>query len=116
MPYADGRFRLKSRVSIHIDDLHLKASITISGSTPDSPAWYEVDRRSDLVAELAAYTTPSDLLDLGATLHRYDDADTEEIRAILDAQALRTRRRSAERLAAGFDRAECVTKFGMISS
>jgi len=44
------------------------------------------------VAELAAYTTPSDLLDLGATLDRYDDADTEEIRAILHAQALRTRR------------------------
>jgi hypothetical protein len=87
-----ARFRLKSRLSIHIDDLHLTASITISGSMPECPTRYEVDHRRDLVAELAAYTTPSDLLDLGATLDRYDDADTEEIRAILHAQALRTRR------------------------
>jgi hypothetical protein len=85
------RFRLKSQVSIHIDDLRLTASITISGSTPDSPTRYEVDRRRDLAAELAAYTTPSDLLDLGATLDRYDDADTEEIRAILGAPVPRTR-------------------------
>ena len=87
-----ARFRLKSRLSIHIDDFHLSASMTISGSTPAAPVRFEVDHRRDLAAELATYTSPSDLLDLGATLDRYDDADTEEIRAILDAQALRTRR------------------------
>ena len=86
-------FRLKSRLSIHIDDLHVTASITIRGSVREGPIRYdEADQRRDLVADLAAYTAPSDLLDLGATLDRYDDADTEEIRAILDAQALRTRR------------------------
>jgi hypothetical protein len=86
------RFRLKSRLSIHIDDLHLTASMTISGSMPAAPVRSEVDHRRDLAAELATYTTPADLLDLGATLDRYDDADTGEIRAILDAQALRARR------------------------
>jgi hypothetical protein len=81
------RFRLKSRVSIEIDDLHLTASITIGGSTPDRPTRYEVCNYCDLAAELGEYRTPSDVLDLQAALDRYDDADTQDIRAILDNQA-----------------------------
>lgn len=41
-----------------------------------------------LERELAAYTSESDLNDLGAILDRYDDAETAEIRGILAAQHL----------------------------
>jgi hypothetical protein len=82
-----ARFRLRSRVSIEIDDLRLTASITIGGSTPHRPTRHEVCDYCDLAAELAEYKTPSDVLDLQAALDRYDDADTHDIRAILDTQA-----------------------------
>ncbi len=39
--------------------------------------------------DLDTYTTDSDLNDLGATLDRYDDDDTRDIRAILAAQRYR---------------------------
>jgi hypothetical protein len=39
--------------------------------------------RQSLERELAAYTSESDLNDLGAILDRYSEADTAEIRSIL---------------------------------
>ena len=82
-----GWFRWKSHMSLEINDLRLTMSVSISASTPERPERREVGHRRDLAAELAQYTTPSELLDLHAALDRYDDADTEDIRAILDAQA-----------------------------
>ena len=79
------RFRFKARVSLEIDDFRLSARIDVRGS--DRPARPELRDRGDLAAELAAYTTPADLRDLEAVLDRYDDADTDEIRAILEGQA-----------------------------
>ncbi|HTU77062.1 MAG TPA: hypothetical protein VMG38_26430 [Trebonia sp.] len=43
-------------------------------------------RRRRLWRELAQYTTTDDLNDLEATVARYDDADTRDIRRILAAQ------------------------------
>ena len=42
--------------------------------------------RKSLAHELAAYTSDSDLNDLGAILDQYSDADTAEIRRILAGQ------------------------------
>lgn len=39
--------------------------------------------------DLETYTTDSDLNDLSATLDRYDDADTRDLRRILAAQRYR---------------------------
>jgi hypothetical protein len=48
-------------------------------------------RRRLLAAELATYTSESDLNDLGALLDSYPDGQTHEIRQILAAQQLRRR-------------------------
>jgi hypothetical protein len=45
-------------------------------------------RRRALAAELAAYTSQSDLNDLGALLDSYPDGQTQEIRDILAGQQL----------------------------
>ena len=42
------------------------------------------EARADLAHQLAVFTSPSDLLDLSAILARYDDAETEDIRNIVD--------------------------------
>jgi hypothetical protein len=42
--------------------------------------------RKTLERELSAYTSPTDLDDLGAILDQYSDEDTEHIRRILAAQ------------------------------
>lgn len=36
--------------------------------------------------ELAGYASPADRLDLGSTLDRYPDSDTDEMRRFLSAQ------------------------------
>ena len=46
-------------------------------------------RRRLLAAELATFTSQSDLNDLGALLDSYPDAQTHEIRQILAAQQWR---------------------------
>jgi hypothetical protein len=46
-------------------------------------------RRRQLAAELATYTTESDLNDLCALLDTYPDAQTYEIRQILGQQRMR---------------------------
>ncbi len=43
-------------------------------------------RRQSLARDLASYTSENDLNDLGATLDRYDEADTRVIRRILATQ------------------------------
>ncbi len=45
-------------------------------------------RRSQLERELAAYSTPAQRFDLEATLDRYPDSITDEIRDILARQAM----------------------------
>ena len=49
------------------------------------------ERRSQLRRELAAYATPAQRCDLEATLDRYPDGITHEIRDILASQAVATR-------------------------
>jgi len=47
-------------------------------------------RRSELSRELAGYATPTERCDLEATLDRYPDAATRELRDILARQSLAT--------------------------
>jgi hypothetical protein len=49
------------------------------------------ERRARLMRELAAYSTPAQRCDLEATLDRYPDGVTEEIRDILVSQAAASR-------------------------
>jgi hypothetical protein len=49
-------------------------------------------RRSDLERELAAYSTPAHLRDLEATLDRYPDSITSELRDILASRSAGVRR------------------------
>jgi hypothetical protein len=49
-------------------------------------------RRRELERELAAYSTPNQRCDLEATLDRYPDSVTRELRDILVSQALTTGR------------------------
>ena len=42
------------------------------------------DARCALAHELAAFDSPSDLVDLSAILERYNDVDAEEIRRLVD--------------------------------
>ena len=60
---------------------------SIGGSTPDRPVRRGVDDRRRLRAELAEYSTAADLNDLRAVLDRYDDVETDEIRALLPGPA-----------------------------
>ncbi len=59
-------------------------------SAPLIPAVPTADRKrhSELMLELAAYSTPAQRCDLEATLDRYPAEDTYELRAILAGQAL----------------------------
>lgn len=52
------------------------------------PASPDAERRSALERELAAYSTPAQRSDLEATLDRYPDGITHELREILARQAL----------------------------
>ena len=59
-------------------------------SAPLVPASPDADRkrRSELESELAVYSTPAQRRDLEATLDRYPDGDTHELRGILAGQAM----------------------------
>ena len=81
------RFRVESRISIIFRDLHLDATVGIDAVVPGRSPRTPVRRARDLAAELAQYTTHAELLDLHATLDRYDDSETGEIRSVLAAQA-----------------------------
>jgi hypothetical protein len=42
------------------------------------------DARKKLAKELAGFTTTNDLIELSALLERYDDAETADIRRLVD--------------------------------
>jgi hypothetical protein len=81
-----AQLRMVSRASFRSERVRLSARISISVTMRSlGRAWGGRDDR--LVDELSRYTTPAELLDLEATLDRYADEDTAEIREILSAQA-----------------------------
>jgi hypothetical protein len=86
-----GVFKVKSEASYRSRSVDVKAKVSVTIRWRDFVA---LERRS-LAAELASYTSSSDLLELEAMLDRYDDGDTEEIRSILATQA--ANRRFADR-------------------
>jgi hypothetical protein len=63
---------------------HLLSPTTIRGQLRDLREAHA--ERKSLEHELAAYTSESDLNDLGAILDRHSDTDTVEIRRILAGQ------------------------------
>ena len=73
------------RMSTHVEF----RSRTVEFAAGWSIGWSSARRERRLAEELAGYTTPQELADLGAMLERYPDEETEEIRDILAAQALR---------------------------
>ena len=82
-----AQLRVASRASFRSERIRVSARISISVTVRSlSRAW--AGRDDDrLVAELGHYTTPAELLDLEATLDRYPDDDTAEIREILAGRA-----------------------------
>jgi hypothetical protein len=77
-----ARFSVASRASFRSERVRVSARISISvavRSLGRSPGAHD-DR---LVAELSRYSSPAELVDLRATLDRYADEDTAEIREIL---------------------------------
>jgi hypothetical protein len=77
-----ARFSVASRASFRSDRVRVSARISISVTVRSlGRAGSGYDDR--LVAELSEYSSHADLLDIGATLDRYADEDTEEIREIL---------------------------------
>ena len=79
-----ARFSVASRASFRSEHVRVSAKISISISvTVRSLARARVGRDDRLVHELSEYSSHADLLDIGATLDRYADEDTAEIREIL---------------------------------
>ena len=79
-----GLFRMESRVAFRSRHLSIDTRVRVQ--------WVTRRRREvapDLAAELAIYTSESDLQDIAAMLDRYPDEDTEEMRSILAGQAAR---------------------------
>jgi hypothetical protein len=81
-----ARFSVASRAAFRSERVHVSARISISVTVRSlGRAWGGRDDR--LEAELSQYSSPAELLDIGATLDRYADEDTVEIREILAGQA-----------------------------
>jgi hypothetical protein len=81
-----AQLRVASRASFRSERVRVSARLSISVTVRSlGRAWAGRDDR--LVAELSHYATPAELLDLEATLDRYPDEDTAEIREILAGQA-----------------------------
>jgi hypothetical protein len=82
-----AQLRVASRASFRSERVRVSARISISVTVRSlGRAWGGRDD-DRLVAELSHYTTPAELLDLEATLDRYPDEDTAEIREILAGRA-----------------------------
>ncbi|GAA5122847.1 hypothetical protein [Pseudonocardia adelaidensis] len=77
-----ARFSVASRASFRSERVRVSARISIS-VTVRSLGRARGVHDDRLVAELSQYSSHADLLDLGATLDRYADEDTAEIREIL---------------------------------
>jgi hypothetical protein len=82
-----ARFSVASRASFRSERVRVAARISIS-VTVRSLGRSSAARDDRLVAELSRYSSHAELVDLGATLDRYADEDTAEIREILAARAL----------------------------
>ncbi len=81
-----ARFKVASRASFRSERVRVSARISISVTVRSlGRAWGGRDDR--LEAELSRYSSPTELLDLGATLDRNTDEDTAAIREILAGQA-----------------------------
>jgi hypothetical protein len=78
-----GVFKVKSEASYRSRSVDVRAKVSLTVRWREAVA---IDRRS-LAADLATYTSSSELLELEAMLDRYDDGETEEIRSILATQA-----------------------------
>ena len=77
-----AQLRVASRASFRSERVRVSARLSISVTVRSlGRAWTGRDDRLD--AELSHYTTRAELLDLEATLDRYPDEDTAEIREIL---------------------------------
>ncbi len=86
-----ARFSVASRASFRSEHVRVSAKISIS-VTVRSLARMRGGRDDRLVHELSEYSSHADLLDIEATLDRYADEDTAEIREILAGQGRRTAR------------------------
>jgi hypothetical protein len=83
-----ARFSVASRASFRSERVRVSARMSIS-VTVRSLGRARSGRDDRLVAELSEYSSHADLLDIGATLDRYADEDTAEIREILARQGRR---------------------------
>jgi hypothetical protein len=80
-----AQLRVASRASFRSERVRVSARISVTVRSLGRTWGGRDDDR--LVAELSHYTTPAELLDLEATLDRYPDEDTAEIREILAGRA-----------------------------
>jgi hypothetical protein len=77
-----ARFSLASRASFQSEHMRVSARISISVTVRSlGRAWGGRDDR--LVAELSEYSGHAELLDIAATLDRYTDEETAQLRDIL---------------------------------
>jgi hypothetical protein len=81
-----ARFSVASRASFRSERVRVSARISISVTVRSLARAWE-GREDRLVAELREYSSHADRLDLRATLDRYADEETAEIREILAGQA-----------------------------
>jgi hypothetical protein len=84
-----ARFSVASRASFRSERVRVSARISIAVTVRSlGRAWGGRDD-DRLVAELHEYSSHADRLDLGATLDRYPDEETAEMREILAGQPQR---------------------------
>ena len=84
-----ARFNVASRASFRSERVFVSARVSISVTVRSlGRAWGGRDDHR-LVAELSEYSTHADLLDIGATLDRYSDEDTAQMREILAGRVRR---------------------------
>ena len=76
-----GVFKMKSKAS------YRSRSVAVTAKVSLSVRWRDYAPRRSPADELSTYTTAAELRDLEAMMERYDDAETEEMRSILAAQA-----------------------------
>lgn len=82
-----ARFSVASRASFRSERVRASARFSIS-VTVRSPGRAADVPDGRVAAELSEYSTHAELLDLGATLDRYPDEDTAEMREVLAARAV----------------------------
>ena len=83
-----ARFSVASRASFRNEHVRVSAKISIS-VTVRSLGRTLGGRDDRLAGELSEYSSHADLLDIAATLDRYADEDTAELREIVAGQGCR---------------------------